>query len=57
MIRKTLESGFYDGLSCTGFGVPELSMCDFLYGMREMEFGTMQNPPEILERIARQVLP
>jgi ankyrin repeat protein len=50
------DSGFYDGLSCTGFGVPELSMCediwqqaDFLCGIREMEFGTMQNPLEIPE--------
>jgi ankyrin repeat protein len=42
------DSGFYDELSWTGFGVPELSMCDFLYGMRETEFGTMQPSLEIL---------
>jgi hypothetical protein len=50
------DSGFYDGQSCTRFGIPELNWCedmwlqaDFLYKIGETEFGTVQNPLEIPE--------
>lgn len=50
------DSGFYDWSSCDRFGVPQLFMCediwpraDFLYDAGETEFGTMQNPLEIVE--------
>ena len=48
------DSGFYDGQSCAGFAVPELSICDdiwpeFLWETGEEEFGTMQHQLEIVE--------
>jgi ankyrin repeat protein len=50
------DSGFHDGLSCTKFSEPQLSMCEdiwpqayFLCEMGETQFGTLQNPLEIVE--------